>query len=476
MANGSNNVYPAPMTMYERWRYGKWIPEIPQITTSGTYTLHPVSIDTNNCFMIESPYSNDEFFVIEYRNEKKGCDYSEYKGMLVYRINNTTSGNGSLPYQLYIYRPNDISLSGGIGLTPDSNIAFAMFNDLYNRTAINNTTDPISFLSDGSYGGLNITQIKEIGDSILTFYVAVAPPIPAPSKPLLISPSNASKDVLHNNAHFVWHSVENATHYKVNISDLPDFTGFVFGSNKIQDTTFDFTLSVALGTTYYWRVCAYNAKGVASEYSDTWKYTTDTFELPIPNPPMRISPKDNASNIKIDTLYFRWHQSENAVSYTIIVSSTENFEKDSTIGYMTDDTTFKATVLNGPHFSFQAGHSYWWKVGAMNEDGEHGELSSVWKFTLSTVGIENTQLLNSFYISPNPTDNEAILNFSLLQSANIEIKICDITGSELQSYSGYYENGENTYTLDLHHLQSGTYICNMFINGKVIGTTQFIKL
>src|SRR5690554_7447752 len=47
------------MLTYMKWKYsnGTWINSIPMITTSGTYTLNPISSSTNNCYKIPSPYS-----------------------------------------------------------------------------------------------------------------------------------------------------------------------------------------------------------------------------------------------------------------------------------------------------------------------------------------------------------------------------------------------------------------------------------
>ena len=48
---------PQHMSAFMKYKYGKWIASIPEITTPGTYTLHPQTSSTNNCYRIASPNS-----------------------------------------------------------------------------------------------------------------------------------------------------------------------------------------------------------------------------------------------------------------------------------------------------------------------------------------------------------------------------------------------------------------------------------
>jgi len=62
------------MGAFMKWKYSgnTWIPSIPEITTSGTYTLHPLTSSTNNCYKIASPNSPGEYFIVEYRKKVSG--------------------------------------------------------------------------------------------------------------------------------------------------------------------------------------------------------------------------------------------------------------------------------------------------------------------------------------------------------------------------------------------------------------------
>ncbi|NTW31444.1 MAG: M6 family metalloprotease domain-containing protein [Bacteroidetes bacterium] len=166
MENGSGH-----MLAYMKWKYtGKtWINSVPEISTSGTYTLNPITSAAGNCYKIASPNSTGEYFMVEYRN-KSGTFESNVpgSGLIVYRIDTSETGNASgPPDEIYIYRPGGTNTTNG---TPNS----AFFSSGAGRTSINDATDPGSFLQDGSAGELNISNITTAGSTI-SFDVTFGP-------------------------------------------------------------------------------------------------------------------------------------------------------------------------------------------------------------------------------------------------------------------------------------------------------------
>jgi hypothetical protein len=159
---------PQHMGCYMKFKYGGWIGSIPQITTSGSYTLSPAISSTNNCYKIASPNSASEFFVVEYRQQTGTFESSlPGTGLLVYRINPAATGNADgPPDEVYIYRPDGTTFA-------DGSINLANFSSDVGRTAINDATNPSSFLSNGSAGGLNISNVGSAGATI-SFDVAAA--------------------------------------------------------------------------------------------------------------------------------------------------------------------------------------------------------------------------------------------------------------------------------------------------------------
>lgn len=151
------------MGAYMKWKYTEnaWVTSIPEITSSGTYTLNPLTSATNNCYKIASPNSPTEFFIVEYRKATGTYESSlPGSGLIVYRIDPALDGNADgPPDEVYIYRPNGTTTANG-------NPWSAYFSSEAGRTSINDGTNPASFLQNGSAGGLNIYDITSAGSTI----------------------------------------------------------------------------------------------------------------------------------------------------------------------------------------------------------------------------------------------------------------------------------------------------------------------
>ncbi|MEI7500672.1 MAG: M6 family metalloprotease domain-containing protein [Bacteroidota bacterium] len=157
------------MGAYMKWKYtnNSWIDSIPEITASGTYSLHPLASSVNNCYKIASPYSLSQFFIVEYRRKLGTFEGSlPGSGLIVYRIDTTVHGNASgPPDEVYLYRP------GGT-LVVNGSINTAFFSAGSGRTIINETSNPTPFLQDGSPGGLDISNVTA-ADTTISFTVFV---------------------------------------------------------------------------------------------------------------------------------------------------------------------------------------------------------------------------------------------------------------------------------------------------------------
>ena len=163
MAN--NRTPPQHSGAYMKKTYFGWINTIPEITTSGTYTLNPIASSTNNAYKIASPNSTAEYFVVEYRRATGSFETSlPGSGLIITRIypNADPENPGNRcgpPDEVYVYRPNGTTSANG-------DTASANFSADVGRTAINDSTNPSSFLSDGSAGGLNISNVTTAGSTI----------------------------------------------------------------------------------------------------------------------------------------------------------------------------------------------------------------------------------------------------------------------------------------------------------------------
>ncbi len=148
--------------MKRKYTNGKWISNIPTISEPGDYTLNPLTSSENNAYRINSPNSSSEYFVVEYRKQE-GLYESNLpgSGLLVYRIiPSINSGNmNGPPDEVYLYRVGGTnSVNGSINM--------AHFSQNTGRTAINDASNPSSFLSNGNPGGLDISKVTEAGETI----------------------------------------------------------------------------------------------------------------------------------------------------------------------------------------------------------------------------------------------------------------------------------------------------------------------
>lgn len=171
----SNRNPPQHHTTYTKIRYANWLPPMQQITQSGTYWVNKITNPVNNCYKIMA--NNPQYYyVVEFRKQEGFFESSiPGTGLIIYRIDTSEDGTGNAdgpPDEVYIYRPNGTLTTNGSPLS-------AHYSLEVGRTAINSTTVPSPFLTDGSQGGLNITQIgSSAGDSIsFDIIVGAVPPM-----------------------------------------------------------------------------------------------------------------------------------------------------------------------------------------------------------------------------------------------------------------------------------------------------------
>ena len=250
-----NQDPPQHMGAYMKQHYLGWISQIPMISTSGTYQLNPLTTASGNCYRIASPNSATEFFVLEYRKQSFPFENSvPGSGLIVYRINSATglrAGNPcGPPDEVYVYRPGGTPTANG-------NTRTAHFSSDVSRTAMDDTTNPSSFLSTGYPGGLSITGIGAAGATI-SLTVNVQQPCEKPGSFVLISPANGAGVPADTTATLSWAASAGATSYDVYFgTDLnPPLAGNQAETSRL--------VTVTAGASYFWRVVAKNTCGETS--------------------------------------------------------------------------------------------------------------------------------------------------------------------------------------------------------------------
>lgn len=167
-----NTNPPQHISAYMKHKYGGWIPSIPTITKSGTYTLQPLVSSANNCYKIPIKGSS-QYLVVEYRKKIGIFDYSlPGSGLIVYRINDKLYGNfnateaGGVSDEVYVFRRDGSISSNGY-------VSDAYFLESSDRTTFSSNTNPFCFTAPNGMncGKLSIKNIIENSNGTLSFDV-----------------------------------------------------------------------------------------------------------------------------------------------------------------------------------------------------------------------------------------------------------------------------------------------------------------
>lgn len=190
---------PQSMGAYMKFKYGKWIDEIPVIETVGFYEVNPLqSGDNNICYKIPVPETNQEYILVEYRLKSGVFEGAlPSSGLLIYRIWPHTNGNTNpmISDEVYLFRPG-----GGY----ENNWDKSAFSYQNGRTNFHkNITDPACVLTNMNFGSVGIHHIHQTENKTIRFYVAYenAPYLFMKDELIyMASSSNASKTIdVHTN-------------------------------------------------------------------------------------------------------------------------------------------------------------------------------------------------------------------------------------------------------------------------------------
>ncbi|MGB8981912.1 MAG: fibronectin type III domain-containing protein, partial [Anaerolineales bacterium] len=184
-----------------------------------------------------------------------------------------------------------------------------------------------------------------------------------PTTPVLSSPATGtllSSPVLLNWANSTVPAGTSFDHYQIQVATDNAFDNIMHdnslpGLSNSQDNT----APLAAGTTYYWRVCAWNIVNGTESHSSAWsavrsvriKYDPPTLEVP-----------ENAATAISRLPTFDWNDTTGATSYTLQVSTSPSF------GTLVINRTLTSSTYT--HLtSLLANKTYYWRVRI---NGSHG--------------------------------------------------------------------------------------------------------
>lgn len=198
-----NLTVPQHMSAYTKYKYGKWLDEIPEISEPGTYTLNPLNTPSreNIAYKI-CPTGSDQYFVVEYR-KKEGFDAGlPESGLLVYRVDPRYTGNnaydGSSKFdELYLFRPGGTT-------TTDGNIEKAAFSAESGRTAFGGEAEEKPFYTNGETARFAIGNVSTCGETLTFDLLPVASRIYLPSDTVVVAGNSGSSTAITVEADTSW--------------------------------------------------------------------------------------------------------------------------------------------------------------------------------------------------------------------------------------------------------------------------------
>ncbi len=81
-----------------------------------------------------------------------------------------------------------------------------------------------------------------------------------------------------------------------------------------------------------------------------------------------------------------------------------------------------------------------------------------------TNGIDNLELLSGLNVYPNPFTNEALVNYNLVEKADVSLRVYNVLGATVIAENfGEKAAGAHTFTLSSDGLQAGVYMVNLLV-------------
>jgi phosphodiesterase/alkaline phosphatase D-like protein len=156
-----------------------------------------------------------------------------------------------------------------------------------------------------------------------------------------------------------WNSATGATGYRLDVSSNSAFSTFLNGYQNLDlgNVLSRSVAGLSAGTSYYYRVRAYNAGGTSSSSATI----TATTAVTTPPPPTASPP----SSITVNTFTANWAGASMAAGYRLDVSSSSTFSSYLT-GYQNLDV---GNVLSRTVTGLNPGATYYYRVRAYNTAG-----------------------------------------------------------------------------------------------------------
>ena len=153
--------------------------------------------------------------------------------------------------------------------------------------------------------------------------------MPVPFKPLLLSPSSGSEDIITSPV-LQWESIIDATAYRLQVSTNDIFTDIIYDSSSILVPYREIT-GLSYETRYYWKAGASNLDG-DSPWSTIWFFNTEAYDA--------------------GKIYHIYESTDNGETWSLITSTSELSYELTQVPYEITGTIYKIVIEKPPLRSY----------------------------------------------------------------------------------------------------------------------------
>lgn len=263
-----------------------------------------------------------------------------------------------------------------------------------------------------------------------------------------------------------WRPVSDALSYRLRVSTNYAFTALLVDQPNLADTSF--TVSLASGGKYYWRVSAMYDLGPGVE-SSIWSFDVWTS---VPSAPLLLAPPNGARGVP-PAGNLMWGMTGGAALCRLQLSEVPSF-----------DPVLVDEVLAGPPFTLDLPDStrVFWRVNAGNPLGT-SPWSTAWSFTTGfrhnggeggparaptdwASGAVRDEVAPAFGVrlaSPNPVAGDLALELALPRASATTLSVFDLAGRRVLERSfGHLGPGRHVVMLEEgRRLPNGVYVLRL---------------
>jgi len=314
---------------------------------------------------------------------------------------------------------NSVSGATGYRLDVATNSSFTNYVSGYQNLDVGNVTSrSVTGLSAGTTYYYRVRAYNSGGTSGNSNTISVTTTVNPPSAPTATSATSVTTSSFTAN----WNSVSGATGYRLDVATNSSFTNYVSGYQNLDvgNVTSRSVASLSAGTTYYYRVRAYNSGGTSGN-SNTISITT------IPPAPTATA----ATSVTSNSFTANWNSANGTTGYRLDVATNSSFTNYVT-GYQNLDV---GNATNRNVTGLSSNTAYYYRVRAYNSNGTSDNSNTITVNTVTSVEQITSDIPEVYSLSqnyPNPFNPMTTIDFSIPTGAFVQLNIFNSLGIEIQ--------------------------------------------